>query len=154
MWRGSDVLPSVDDAGFVRAPIELVYRRVTDIREWPSWWPGTQVRPLRAVGPDERWGLEVRAGRGLRLRLGLTPVRWRHEAGFELLLDGDLSGRGEFWLEPAGSGTVVHHLLVAESPLLWPGRVHRGYRRAVRRGLWGLKDVLHIEARTSVGLVP
>jgi len=148
------VVLSVDDAGFVRAPIELVYRRVTDIRTWPSWWPGTEVRGLPSVGSDERWAMELAAGAGLRLRLGVTPVRWRHEAGFELLLDGDLRGRGEFWLERAGDGTVVHHLVVATSPLRWPTRVHRGYRRAVRRGLWGLKDVLQLEARTSVGLVP
>lgn len=145
---------SVDDAGFVRAPRELVYRRVTDIRTWPSWWPGTRVRPLPSVGPDERWGLEIAAAPGLRLRLGLTPVRWRHDVGFELLLDGDLDGRGEFWLEEVRSGTVVHHLVVAGSPLRWPSRVHRGYRRAARRGLWGLKDVLQLEARTSAGLLP
>lgn len=148
------MLLSVDDAGFVRAPRDLVYRRVTDLRNWPSWWPGTRVRPLPSVGPDERWGIEVGAAPGLRLRLGLTPVRWRHEAGFEFLLDGDLAGRGEFWLEDAGSGTVVHHLLVAESRSRWPARAHRGYRRAVRRGLWGLKDVLQLEARTCVGLLP
>jgi hypothetical protein len=153
------VVLAVDDAGFVRAPLDLVYRRVTDIRNWPSWWSGTEVRPLPSpaaerLAGDERWGMEVRAVPGLRLRLELTPLRWRHEAGFDWRLDGDLRGRGEFWLERAGGGTVVHHLLVAESTLRWPTRVHRGYRRAVRRGLWGLKDVLHLEARTSMGLVP
>ena len=79
---------------------------------------------------------------------------WRHEQGFALALRGDVTGRAEFWLEPTGGGTVVHHLLDAEVPAGSFRRLHRDYRRAIRTGLWGLKDQLHLEARTSAGLLP
>jgi hypothetical protein len=153
----------VDDDGFVRAPVGLVYRRLTHVAAWPTWWPGLTVRPLPPERgpdaaptdePDECWGLELRGAPLRRLRLAARLHRWRHEQGFSLALRGDIDGHAEFWLEPGYGGTVVHHLLIARTELAHPLRVYRDYRRAVRRGLWGLKDVLHVEARTSAGLVP
>jgi hypothetical protein len=48
----------------------------------------------------------------------------------------------------------VHHVAAATTGLHWPGQVARGYRRAVRRGMWGFKDVLQLEVRTSLGVLP
>lgn len=145
---------TVDDAGFVRAPAELVYRRLTDLGRWSTWWPGVEVRALPPDGPEERWAVGLPAGPAFHLRYALAVDRWRHEVGFRFSLAGDLVGRGEFWLEPIAGGTVVHHLVNAATPLRRPRRVTTGYRRAVRRGLWGLKDLLQLEARTSAGLLP
>lgn len=145
---------AIDDAGFVRAPAALVYRRLTDVGRWSSWWPGVAVRPLPPNGPAQRWAVGLAAGPAFHLRCALSLDGWRHEAGFHLDLAGDVVGRGEFWLEPHAGGTIVHHLVEATTPLLRPRRVSTGYRRAVRRGLWGLKDVLQLEARTSMGLTP
>lgn len=143
-----------DDRAFVRAPEALVYRRLTHLAAWPAWWSGCRVESLPAVDGAERWAVVLRAGPARWLRLAVRPHSWRHDLGFVLALAGDLDGRAEFWLEPSHGGTVVHHLLVATTPLPHPLRVLELHRRAVRRGLWGLKDVLQLEARSSVGLVP
>jgi hypothetical protein len=147
----------VDDDGFVRAPAPLVYRRLTHVASWPSWWRGVTTAPLppAADAPgDERWLLELRGAPLRRLRLAARLHGWRHEHGFALALSGDVDGHAEFWLEPGWGGTVVHHLLVARTAHPKPLQVHRDYRRSLRRGLWGLKDLLHLEARTTAGLAP
>lgn len=143
----------VDDAGFVRAPAPLVYRRLTHVAAWPEWWSGARVRSVTA-DDGERWLVQLAAGRGRRLRYEVRPHGWRHEQGFHLEVRGDVVGAGEFWLEPTHGGTVVHHLLVARTGLPRPQRVLADHRRAIRRGLWGLKDALQLEARSSIGLTP
>lgn len=153
----------VDDDGFVRAPAELVYRRLTHVAAWPTWWSGTVVRPLAperapdaapGADPDECWAIELRGAPLRRVRVAARLHGWRHEQGFAMALRGDVEGHAEFWLEPGFGGTVVHHLLIGRTELAHPLRVYRDYRRAVRRGLWGCKDLLQLEARTSAGLVP
>jgi hypothetical protein len=153
----------VDDDGFVRAPAPLVYRRLTDVRAWPTWWPGVVVQrrpPERAPGaapdasPDEVVALELAGAPGRRVRLTARLHRWRLDTGFAMDLRGDLDGHAEFWLEPGWGGTVVHHLVIATSTHPKPLAVHADHRRAVRRGLWALKDALELEVRTSVGLQP
>lgn len=161
--RRSRTAVHVDDDGFVRAPAGLVYRRLTDVAGWPDWWPGVRVRPMPPeAAPDapadapehEVWALELAGAPLRRIRVAARLHGWRHEQGFVLTLRGDLQGRAEFWLEPTNGGTVVHHLLVATAPKGRARLVLTDYRRAVRRGLWGLKDRLHVEARTSAGLRP
>jgi uncharacterized protein YndB with AHSA1/START domain len=153
----------VDDDGFVRAPAELVYRRLTHVGAWPRWWPGIEVRALPPElgpdagpddGPDECWAFELRGAPLRRVRFAGRLHDWRHERGFSLALRGDVEGHAEFWLEPAHGGTVVHHLLIGRTDLARPLDVYRDYRRALRRGLWGLKDQLQLEVRTSAGLEP
>jgi hypothetical protein len=144
----------VDDAGFVRAPVELVYRRVTDIGDWPDWWPGVRVRRASDAGDAETWLLELSGARARRLRVRARAHGWRFHAGFALELTGDVEGAWELWLEPTHGGTVVHHVVIARTDAARPLQVLADHRRAIRRGLWGLKDALQIEARTSAGLVP
>jgi hypothetical protein len=153
----------VDDDGFVRAPTPLVYRRLTDVARWPTWWHGMQVRPLppeHAPGadpgdpPDQCWAFDLRGAPLRRLRMAARLHSWRHEQGFSLALRGDVEGHAEFWLEPGHGGTVVHHLLIARTAHPRPLQVYRDYRRVLRAGLWGIKDLLHLEARTLAGLEP
>jgi hypothetical protein len=144
----------VDDATFVRAPVSLVYRRITDVGAWPFWWSGLDVREQPPLAGDERWSLSLEIGPARVLRYLATCTRWRHEAGLEFRLTGDLVGRAEFWLEPTPGGTVVHHVAAATCSLRHARGVAAGYRRAVRRGLWGFKDVLQLEMRTSLGVAP
>jgi hypothetical protein len=148
------VLLHADDATFIRAPESLVYRRITDLASWPSWWPGCEVAALRGGVDGERFAVRLEAGRGRRLACTVRPQGWRHDLGVVLALSGDLEGRGEFWLDPRGGGTVVHHVLSATTPIARPLGVLAAYRRAVRTGLWGLKDLLQVEVRTAVGLTP
>lgn len=140
----------VDDDGFVRAPAALVYRHLTDLAGYPTWWPGVRVTER---GGD-RHALDVRdpAGRG-RLRLEAEAHAWRHDAGFRLRLSGDIEGEAEWWLEPGWGGTVVHHLLVATAEGDHRGRL-RTYRASLRHGLWATKDRLQTLTRTAIGLAP
>lgn len=153
----------VDDDGFVRAPAPLVYRRLTHVLAWPEWWPGVEVveRPRErapdagaTVSPDEVVALELVGAPGRRVRLTARLHDWRLDAGFALALRGDIEGRAEFWLERGWGGTVVHHLVVATSHHPRPLTVHGDYRRALRRGLWALKDLVELEVRTGAGLTP
>lgn len=156
---GSCLLPDTmllyaDDRAFVRAPEALLYRRLTHVEAWPGWWPHLAVERAPGGPGDERWVVSLRAGWSRQLRLIVRPHGYRHDLGFTLGLAGDLVGRSEFWLEPTHGGTVVHHLLVARTPLARPLRLLEGFRRGVRAGLWGLKDAVQVEARTSGGLAP
>lgn len=144
----------VDDAGFVRAPQALVYRRLTDLAAWPTWWRGLRLLPRPPVDDEPCWAVQLPGARLRRVRLLVRPHNWRHDAGFSLRIAGDLTGRGEFWLEATAGGTVVHHLAVLHTELAHPMRVLADYRRGIRRGLWGIKDQLQVEARTSAGLLP
>lgn len=147
----------VDDAGFVRAPAWLVYRRLTDLEGWPGWWSRCRVRPLPPPAGEpsvERYALDVAVGPLWRLRMAVRPHTWRHDLGFSLAVQGDVDGAAELWLEETHGGTVVHHLARLWVPGPRPAATVAAYRRAFRRGLWGLKDALHLEARTSAGLTP
>jgi hypothetical protein len=142
----------VDDAAFVRAPAPLVYRRLVDLDAWPAFGLARRVRPAPPVDGAPVWLVETTGAVGRRQRWSLRVHRWRPDRGLKAEVEGDLCGRFEFWLEATHGGTVVHHVLSATTPLARPDRVLRDHRRAVRRGLWGLKDTLHLEARTSAGL--
>ena len=144
----------VDDAGFVRAPAPLVYRRLTHVAAWPGWWRGIRVRELERTDTDETFAIELVGARGRRLRYEIRAHGWRHEHGFLLAIRGDVVGAAEFWLEATHGGTIVHHLLVGTTSSPRPVRVLTDHRLAIRRGLWGLKDAVQLEARTSIGLVP
>lgn len=144
----------VDDDAFVRAPAALVYRRLTHIGAWESWWPGVRATPRHDAEGPESWSLTWRAVRHRALRFDAVPGQWRHDAGFRLEVTGDLDGWTEFWLEEGWGGTVVHHLVVASTARRAPMRVLRDYRTVLRRGLWRLKDDLQTEVRTAAGLAP
>ena len=143
----------VDDAAFVRAPAGLVYRRLTDIGRWPTWWRGVRVVAMADAAGRETWGVELGRSRWHGLRVAAQPHGWRHDVGFTLGLVGDVEGEAEFWLEQVPGGTVVHHLMTgrATGPA---ASTLRTYRTVVRRGLWGCKDALQTEVRTAVGLRP
>lgn len=143
----------VNDDGYVRAPAALVYRRLTDVGRWPTWWRGVRTTPMADGSDREVWAVELGRSRLRGLRVAAWPHTFRHDTGFHLALTGDLVGEAEFWLEPVPGGTVVHHLLSAEAtrrarPTL------AIYRTVLRRGLWGLKDAVQTEVRTAVGLAP
>lgn len=139
----------VDDDGFVRAPAPQCYRALTDIGAWQRWWPGMRLEAVEA--PDETWAITMR-DRGLRLRFRAVPGQYRLDTGFCLRLEGDLTGTAEFWLERGWGGTVVHHLLVAETSRRRHRRVLGAYRRVLRRGLWAFKDTQQQHVRDAAGL--
>jgi hypothetical protein len=165
----------LDDEAFVRAPVRMVYERLVDPSSYPSWWPG--LRLVRAAPVGGSWLTEAEAeggpprrglvgrprepgeayfdftlprGRARRLRLRARPYRFRLDRGLVLALEGDLTGRTEWWLESGYGGTIVHHL----AWLTARRATADAYRAAARRGLWGLKDAAQSEVRERVGLAP
>lgn len=149
----------LDDEAFVRAPPASVYRWLTDFSTYPAWWPGFRIIAA-AVGGSVEPGvslltLELRA-RPLRrpLRIAARPYRFRPGKGVFLDLDGDLAGDAEWWLEEGWGGTVVHHLIRADTPRRRPRTVAAAYRASVRRATWGLKDAVQSEVRSLIGLPP
>jgi hypothetical protein len=141
----------VDDDGFVRAPAGLVYRRLTDIQAWPTWWPHVAVAVHRVPGPEESWSLALGRGPG-RLRLDAVAGEWRHDQGFVLKVSGDLEGTIEFWLEAGHDGTIVHVVTSADTVGPRALRTVKRLRRSVRAGLWGFKDLVQGEVRGMIGL--
>lgn len=138
----------VDDAGFVRAPAAACYPVLTDLAGWAGWWPALGARE------DGRDALSVRlpVGRLRSVRFRVVAGDWRHDAGCTLALSGDLVGRGEFWLEEVGGGTVVHHVLSATGPARLGPKLLDAYRWWVRRGLWGCKERVEDAVRELEGL--
>lgn len=121
----------------VRAPAGLVYRTVTDLAGWSTWWPGITIGPAAGA---EHWRLTA-GRRPRRLRFDAHASDWRHDVGFRVTFAGDLAGVAEWWLEPVRGGTVVHHLLgVERADGGDAARRAERLRRVVRRGLWGLQD--------------
>lgn len=143
----------VDDDAFVRAPAGLVYRRLTDVARWPTWWWGVQVQAMADDAGRETWAVQLARSRWQALRVAVRPHAYRHDVGFRLDLAGDVDGEAEFWLERVPGGTVVHHLASGRAAGSTRASL-RTYRTVARRGLWGLKDALQTEVRTAVGLVP
>lgn len=140
-----------EDSVLVRAPVGLVYRAVTDVAAWPTWWPALAVAPAGrtqgapdavaddpADGAIDRWRLVIGRPPG-RSRLSAAASGWRHDVGFRLALDGDLVGGAEWWLEPSRGATLVHHVLDLEAIGGRDLRRIARLRRALRRGLWGLQ---------------
>lgn len=141
----------IDDAGFVGAPAWLAYRRLTDLDAWPRWWPGLAVAHAPADGRSRHLEVMVprRVGRH-RLRVAVTPWGWRHDAGFRMHVAGAIVGELEWWLEDVTAGVLVHQVGRVDPGLDPAGP--RWWRRALRRGLWGLGDALALEVRDAVAL--
>ena len=138
---------TTDDV-FIRAPQKRIARRLLDLADDSSWWPG-----VRARGTYGYVEVDAPAGRPFsRARFGaiISPVReWE---GFTWTINqGDLAGRAEWWLEAFGDGTIVHYYLdLARAPgrrLRRTSASVRRHRWAIRRGLNALKDDL--EAATA-----
>lgn len=143
----------IDDAALLRAPRWLVHRRLADVDDWPTWWPG--LRCLQGLPDGDGWlHLEVAVTRPWRprrlLRLAVLPYGHRPDAGMRLLVGGDVRADVEFWLEDVGGGTLVHHLATVDGG----GEAGVRWRLVVRRGLWALTDRLAAEVRQAVVVDP
>lgn len=144
------------DAHLVRAPVGIVYRTLTAVDGWPSWWPGCTTSVPDVSGTDagtldgEPHAVVLRSGRR-RLRLEVTAHGWRHDAGFLLDVTGDAELQGEWWLAPDPAGAIVHHVVRDRGGrMLGAGP----YRRAVSDGMQALKDRLELTVAIATGRVP
>ncbi len=117
MLVGVPAVDIADDTYVARPPAEVA-AAVADPARWRRWWPDL--------------ALEVTRDRGIK------GVQWA--------VRGDLRGSMELWLEPVGSGTVVHWYLRADPPApLRPRRLRNLRERLVRSwkaDAFALKDRL------------
>lgn len=144
------------DVYLVRAPLGIVYRTLTDVDGWPSWWPGcaTSSRDVRSTDAaalnGDQHAVKLRSGRR-RLQLEVTAHGWRHDAGFVLDVAGDAELQGEWWLAPDPAGVLIHHVVRGRGGrMLGAGP----YRRAVGDGMQALKDRLELTVAVATGRVP
>ena len=132
------------DEALVPFPPRDVWRVLADVAAYPTWWP--RVLGLRVLHREP--GL---VGSAVELRpFGGEPFRCRVEAIEEprrmstRYCDGFITGRGEWHLEPSGSGTRVRYELDVRaegrvvawlSRVLPLGRLHSILMRRVLRQL-------------------
>lgn len=91
------------------APREQVWQVVSDVEQWPLWWPG--VREARELTSPDIDGLGRRVRMRFRSRLGYSlsftgdVVTSRPPELGEVTVDGQLRGRGRWELTRTGAGT-------------------------------------------------
>jgi uncharacterized protein YndB with AHSA1/START domain len=96
------------------APIDRVWSVITDVERYPVWWPG--VRKAVVQGPDKtlRLGqtaeLAVRGSLPYTLHFRTEVVEFTAPHRLVVRSTGELIGRGEWTLTPAGVGTDVAYL--------------------------------------------
>ena len=119
------------DQGFVDAPPGIVYRSLSDIGAYASWWAD-------AAGGESEGVVRIRLEP--RLVTEARPERHREGVGLFLRLGPPYDGTLEWYLERFEDGTVVNVFL--DVGLAGRGDGSRRLRRirsAIRRGLVGLK---------------
>ncbi|UUW89687.1 SRPBCC family protein [Pimelobacter simplex] len=89
------------DTWEVPAPPETVAAVLTDLAEYPRWWP--QVRAVASLGPETAW-VRCRSALPYTLDLVLDAVS-RTPPVVEVAVSGDLEGFARFTLVPVAGGT-------------------------------------------------
>lgn len=129
------------DEIFVDAEPADVYRALLTFGKDASWWPGAKTE-----SSGKRLTITIPAGSLSRVRFSAMVDNVRPDEGLTWVFeDGDLTGRGEWWLEPFKDGTIVHYYLI-EAEKTGGARgldaTVDKHRVAVRRGMNALKDFM------------
>jgi Polyketide cyclase / dehydrase and lipid transport len=97
----------------VAAPLEAVWKEISEADRWPSWWPGVVAVQLLepgdadGVGAYRRFTWRSRLPYTLRFNMRTTRVEKLHV--IEGVADGELSGFGRWQLIDAGSRVDVRY---------------------------------------------
>lgn len=97
----------------LEAPIDEVYRVLTESQRWPTWWPSvTSVEQLapgdeRGIGRMYRYAWKSRLG--YRLRFDIRVSRVEAPCLIEGEASGDVQGRGRWRLSEEGRVTRVRY---------------------------------------------
>jgi hypothetical protein len=105
------------DEWVVDAPQEVVYDVLADARTYPDWWKPVYL----SVEGDRRKTLHRFKGRlPYTLKMRAELVREERPRQFEVLVDGDLRGKGIWTFTPRCGGTQVRWdwIVFADRPLL------------------------------------
>jgi uncharacterized protein YndB with AHSA1/START domain len=155
----------VTDAVLVRAPLDVVYRTLTDLDAWPRWLDGcTSRRPGAAATlvdglPADRHLLVLPGVRGF-LRLDLVVYGWQHQSGSRWDVTIRRPGRRavavstEWWLESCREGVIVHHVIHGSPASRQEARATLLLRRSVVLALQAMKDRLELAVAHAAGRIP
>jgi uncharacterized protein YndB with AHSA1/START domain len=118
------------------APIETVWRRLTDPKTFPTWWPGferAEVDGDGGVGTIARY--RVRGDFGMLFDLETRVEEMREPEYMLLSSTGDLAGTGEWRLRSEGATTYVTYTWNVEPTRSWVRFVSRipGAQRRMAR---------------------
>jgi uncharacterized protein YndB with AHSA1/START domain len=142
-------VPKVSRSRTIAAPVDGLWRIVSDPWHLPRWWPA--VERVEEASP-EAWTKVLKTPRGKTVRADFTRVdsepprrlRWRQEvesSPFERILS---RAETEVALEPAGAATVVS-LTTAQRlrglALLGTPMVRRATRRLLDEALDSLDEI-------------
>lgn len=133
----------------VDASRESVFRALADAGTYPKWWKPVYIN-VETDGPPEQGRVSHQHFKGrlpYTLRTRSEIVRYEPPRQFEVLVEGDLTGRGVWTLEPAGGKVHVHFdwRVIADRPLLrYPTPVLRPLFRwnhnwSIQRAIEGLE---------------
>ncbi len=112
------------DETFVAVPPVVLAAVIADPRNQHNWWP----------------------------HLTLTTLRDRGALGCEWLIDGQLTGTMEIWLEPFWGGAILHHYVRARPGPGAPRGIAARHRLRWKAAMMRLKDLM--ESRESSGRSP
>jgi uncharacterized protein YndB with AHSA1/START domain len=143
------------------APIDPVWKIITDIKRLPEWWPMFKRATLRGSDETLRVGQTVdcvvRAALPYSLAFSLQIADLSPPTMMRLRSKGDLAGWGQWDLRPTGDGTAVRYTWDVDltRPVLGAlGRLpfarsllERNHDAVMGQGFENLKRLLRDEAR-------
>ncbi|MDI5986642.1 SRPBCC family protein [Halomonas sp. M4R5S39] len=95
------------------APIDAVYRAISDSPCWPAWWESLcsveELAPGDASGIGRRYRYTWKSRLGYRLRFEIRVTRVRPGRSIEGIASGDVQGSGRWQLTEEGRVTRVRY---------------------------------------------
>jgi carbon monoxide dehydrogenase subunit G len=107
----------------LQAPIDPVWRAISNLEHLPTWYPGVQQVQVLAPGDAQGIGSRVRyvmKGRlPMRLAFEATIARVVPPRELELRAEGELAGTGRWLLDQQGDTTTVRYLWDVRTTKPW-----------------------------------
>lgn len=90
---------------------ERIWRELSDVEGWPSWWSGCTATTVVRAGAPDGFGTHGRVvmrsplGFSLRFEIDIVAVRWPYAA--QVRVGGDLVGTGSWTMNGSDRGSLA-----------------------------------------------